>query len=66
MGGSLTEYSSPAIGEELVGKCGIMEAERLGSDMERDEMMIRRLQETLLTKICGGDTCGPFYLESFA
>ena len=39
---------------------------RLGSDMERDEMMIRRLQEMLLTKICGGDTCGPFYLESFA
>ena len=66
MGGSLTEYNAPAIGEELVGKCGIMEAERLGSDMERDEMMIRRLQETLLAKICGGDTCGPFYLESFA
>ena len=43
-----------------------MEAERLGSDMERDEMMIRRLQETLLTTICGGDTCGTFYLESFA
>ena len=43
-----------------------MEAERLGSDMERDEMIIRRLQETLLTKIYGGDTCGPFYLESFA
>ena len=43
-----------------------MEAERLGSDMERDEMMIRRLQETLLAKICGGDTCGPFYLDSFA
>ena len=43
-----------------------MEAERLGSDMERDEMMIRRLQETLLAKICGDDTCGPFYLESFA
>ena len=43
-----------------------MEAERLGCDMERDEMMIRRLQETLLAKICWGDTCGPFYLESFA
>ena len=43
-----------------------MEAERLGSDMERDEMMIRRLQETLLTKLCGGDMCGPFYLESLA
>ena len=43
-----------------------MEAERRGSEMERDEMIIRRLQETLLAKICGGDTCGPFYLESFA
>lgn len=29
--------------------------------MERDEAMIRRLQETLLKKICGGDRCGPFY-----
>ena len=39
---------------------------RKATDMEcdetmSDEAMIRRLQETLLTKIRGGEACGPFY-----